>query len=412
MSEATYGQSVLISTVVIAVIVGAGLGYGGSVAFSSDDDSGAGISGNLKAGFIYVGPITPIGWTGAHDIARVLLEEKYDWLETKAIESVVEGEAMSSIDALVDWGADVIFTTSFGFMDETITAGEKYPDVMFFHISGFKRSANVGTVFADFYQLYYLNGMMAGALTETDQLGYVGAFPIPELLRHINAFQMGARSVNSNVTTHVEWLFSWFNPTDATSKTSLLVNSKNVDVLAFTEDTDAVLLAAEDNDVLAFGHYSEMDSPALVSGQLVHWEIMYENILQKIITGEYTTKNLADVDPLGLLKEGAVELGGQFGVPIDPDYKTQLEAVMVTDPILGEISVYDLVLVRLAQMSEVNVGFDPYTGPLYSQDGTLKLKQDVRMTIFELMSIDYFIGVDGGCTAANDVGCVAGSASG
>ena len=290
MSESMYGQSVLIGTVVIALMVGAGLGYGGSVLTTDDAEDTVGFGGKLKAGFIYVGPVSAIGWTGAHDIARVQLDEKYDWLETNFVESVVEGEAESSIDALVEWGADVIFTTSFGFMDETLEMGLKYPDVMFFHISGYKRSANVGTVFADFYQLYYLNGLMAGALSTSGHLGYVAAFPIPELIRHINAFQLGAREVNPDIKTEVEWLLSWFDPVGADTSAKSLI-AKGADVLAFTEDTDAVLLAADEEGKLAFGHYSEMQSSApnaAVSGQLVHWEIMYENILQKIITGEYT----------------------------------------------------------------------------------------------------------------------------
>ena len=149
----------------------------------------------IKAAWIYVGPIGDYGWTHAHDLGRKYVDQEFDWLETHYVESVSEAECLAYIESLIGEGYTLIFTTSFGFMDATIEAGQKHPDVILFHCSGYKRSSNVGTYFAEFYQLYYLNGLMAGALTQTGKAGYVAAHPIPEVIRHINAFAIGFAEV-------------------------------------------------------------------------------------------------------------------------------------------------------------------------------------------------------------------------
>ena len=129
----------------------------------------------LKVGFIYVGPIGDLGWTYAHDEARRICEETFPWLTTIYVESVSEGDEGLYIDKLIqDEGCDVVFTTSFGFMDGTLDAAIRYPDKIFAHCSGFKRNDNMMTYMADFYQVYYLNGLIAGALTETNKVAYVG----------------------------------------------------------------------------------------------------------------------------------------------------------------------------------------------------------------------------------------------
>ena len=133
----------------------------------------------LKVAFIYVGPIGDYGWTHAHDEARKLATKTFPWLETLYVESVPEGEVETFIDLMVRQGAQVIFTTSFGYMDGTLKAAARYPEVIFAHASGFQRAANVATYMADFYQLYYLNGLMAGALTKSGKVGYVGCFSDP-----------------------------------------------------------------------------------------------------------------------------------------------------------------------------------------------------------------------------------------
>ncbi|MFN3309488.1 MAG: BMP family ABC transporter substrate-binding protein, partial [Anaerolineales bacterium] len=138
----------------------------------------------IKACYVYVGPIGDLGWTNAHDVGRRYVDDKYDWLETLYVESVAEADSARFIDRfVVEEKCDVVFTTSFGYMDDTLKAAQKYPDKIFVHVSGFKRAPNMATMMADFYQIYYLNGLMAGALTKSGKVGYVGAHPIPEVVR-------------------------------------------------------------------------------------------------------------------------------------------------------------------------------------------------------------------------------------
>lgn len=359
----------------------------------------------IKACYIYVGPIGDIGWTHAHNEGRVYVDEKFDWLETAYAESVPEADSDRFIDRfVVEEKCNVVFTTSFGFMDATIAAAQKYPNNIFFHVSGYKRAPNSGTLFADFYQVYYLNGLMAGALTKSGKVGYVAAHPIPEVVRHINAFTLGVREVNPNATVDVRWLFAWFDPAKAREAAEALI-ADGADVLAFTEDTATVVQVGEEyttqkgKPVYTFGHYSPMSQfgpNSLVSGQLVNWGIMYEDILTKVYLGVYNNKNLENVDYWWLLREGGVELGGKFGEPINPKFEAPLKGVQVNDPLLGQISVYDLVFKRIEQMKDPAMLFDPFTGPIRDQNGTERLKPGQRATYFELTTIDWFVeGVKG-----------------
>ena len=345
----------------------------------------------LKAGFIYVGPIGDYGWTHAHDQARKLAEKAVPGLETSYVESVPEAQAEPFIDKLVQQGARVIFTTSFGFMDGTLAAAKRYPNQIFAHASGFKRAPNMATYMADFYQIYYLNGLMAGALTKTGKVGYVGAFPIPEVKRHISAYALGVRAVNPKATVHVKWIFEWFKPTAAKEATEALI-AEGVDVFAFTEDSPTVVQVAGKRGLPAFSHYSPMQkfSPDhVVSGQLVHWEKIYIDFLSKVQSGKYTAETLSTVDYWWLLAEGAAELGGEFGVPVNPKWKGKLQAAMVSTPDLGRLSVYDLVMKRMTQMSDPKMVFDPFTGPIKDRKGVTRVPGGKRMSVRDLNSMEW-----------------------
>jgi len=353
----------------------------------------------LKAGWIYVGPIGDYGWTHAHNEGRLYVEKAFPWLETIYAEAVPEADVERFLDRfIVEEKCDVVFTTSFGFMDGTIAAAKKYPDKIFFHCSGFKRAPNSGTYFADFYQLYYLNGLMAGALTKTGKIGYVAAHPIPEVVRHINAFTLGIREVNPKATVDVRWLFAWYDPAKAREAAEALI-SAGADVLAFTEDSPTVLQVGQEytqrgQPVYTFSHYSPMEKfgpDSCVSGQLVDWGILYEDILAKIYLGIYNNKNLEDVDYWWLMREKAVKLGGSFEHPINPKFVDALKAAQVTDPLLGELSVYDLVMKRIEQMTDPAMLFDPFTGPIKDQDGVERVKTGQRLSLGELLSMDWFV---------------------
>jgi len=347
----------------------------------------------IKAGFIYVGPIGDFGWSYAHDQARRIVDDTYPWLETVYVEAVPEGEVEGVIDRLINQeGVDIVVTTSFGFMDGTFSAAQRYPDKIFFHCSGFKRAPNMATYMADFHQVYYLNGVIAGALTKTGKLGYVGAFPIPELKRHINAFALGARRVNPNAEVLVRWLqTSWYDPAGAKEAAESLI-AEGVDVLAFTEDSPTVVQVAAEHGLPSFGHYSPMYKFApnfVASGQLVHWEAIYFDFFAKVYAGLYTPKNLGNVDYWWLLREGAVELGADFGMPINPVFEDQLKSTIVNDPVYGELSVYDLVFALLKAMADPEYAFSPFTGPIRDRKGHLRVPEGIRLTMDELITMEW-----------------------
>ena len=361
----------------------------------------------IKAAFIYVGPIGDYGWSYAHEMARRIVTEKFkDWLETTYVEDVDATECPQVIDKLVSEGYTVIFTTSFDFMDPTYEAAKKYPNIIFFHCSGYRRYKNLGTYFADLYQIYYLNGLMAGALTKTGHVGYVGANPIPEVIRHINAFALGVKEVNPKAKVYVLWVHEWYAPSKARELAETLISKYNCDVLAFTEDSPAVVQTCQEyyekgKPVYVFSHYSPMltyGKDVCVSGQLVHWEAIYEDILLKIRQGIYNTTNLEHVDYWWLLKEGAVELGCDYGVPINPKFVPILKKIKVNETVVlpnGTIvknpSVYDLVFIRLEQMKQDNPTFDPFTGPIYDQQGNLRVPPRNRLGHDALWNMDWFV---------------------
>jgi len=346
----------------------------------------AGATGKtIKAGFVYVGPIGDYGWSHAHDLGRKFVEDKYDWLETIYVESVAEGDATRIIDRLVqEEKCNVVFTTSFGYMDDTIDAGKRYPDAIFMHCSGFKQAENVGTYFGDLYQAYYLNGMMAGALTKTGKVGYVAAFPIPELVRHINAFALGIKAANPKAEVHVRWTYAWYGPDKAKEAAESLI-AEGCDALAFTEDTPAVIEVGQDHtekghQIYTFSHYSPMQDygkNSVVSGQLADWGVMYDKILSDVHNGTWSNE-----DMWWLMKEGATYLGGKFDEPINPLFVDELKAKGVYDEIFN---LYE------KMQKEGPEGFDPYVGPIYDNKGNLQIEKGKRANKGELLSIMYYV---------------------
>ncbi len=348
----------------------------------------------LKAGFIYVGPVGDYGWSHAHDLGRKFAEKKFPWLETVIIESVAESDSARIIDRLIqEEKCNVVFTTSFGYMDDTLKAGKKYPDNIFMHCSGFKQLKNVGTYFGDLYQMYYLNGLMAGALTKTNKIGYVAAFPIPELIRHINAFALGIKAVNPKAEVDVRWIYAWYGPDKAKEAAEALI-AEGCDSLAFTEDTPAVIEVGQDHSekgkqIYTFSHYSAMQpygENSVVSGQLMDWGGIYAKILGDIHAGTWTNEDI-----WWLATEKAALLGGSFDEIINKKFVDDLKAVSVDTPDLGKVSVYDLVVKRYNQMKQGVDVFDPFEGPIHDNKGKLQIKKGAKASKGDLLSIMYYV---------------------
>jgi basic membrane protein A and related proteins len=346
---------------------------------------------DLNIAFLYVGPVGDYGFSYAHDLGRQALVERFPGLRTTFVESVPEAEVEPFVDQLVADGHNVIIGTSFGFGDGLLAAAERYPDVIFGHATGVERSANVFTFMADFWQVYYLNGLVAGALSESGTIGYVAAFPIPEVKRHINAFALGAREVNPDAVVEVRWLYAWFDPAGAQEATQALM-SEGADVFGFTEDTPTVIQVAATRGFPSFSHYASMlpFSPETVaSGQLVNWEAILIDVVEKIVDGTYAAGNLADVDYFWGLAEGSVEAGAEPGMLINPVYLERLRAEVVDHPEFGAISVADLVERRLAQMSVLPAEFDPFTGPLVDRQGREVVAAGAVASVDELLSMEW-----------------------
>lgn len=371
----------------VFIIIGLCLVLAAGMGFAADK--------KLKAGFIYVGPVGDYGWSHAHDVGRKFAMKQLPWLETVFIESVAEADSARIIDRFVqDEKVDVVFTTSFGYMDDTVKAGSRYPDKLFMHCSGFKQTPNVGTYFGDLYQTYYLNGLMAGALTKTNKIGYVGAFPIPEVVRHIDAFALGIKAANPKAKVHVKWIFAWYGPDKAREAAEALI-AEGCDNLAFTEDTPAVIEVGQEHSekgkqIYTYSHYSPMQQygkDSVVSGQLMDWGVMYVKILSDIYNG--TWKN---IDYWWLARENAAILGGSFDNIINPKFTGDLKATMVQTKDFGKISVYELVTKRYDQMKTGGPElFDPFTGPINDNTGKLQIKAGQKASKGDLLGIMYYV---------------------
>ncbi len=250
----------------------------------------------LKIGFVYVGPTGDAGWTYAHDEGRkYVVEQLGDKVETNYVESVAEGaDAERVIHQLASKGHDLIFTTSFGYMNPTLKVAKRFPKVKFEHATGYKRAPNMGTYFTRAYQGRYLTGLVAGKMTKTNVLGYVASFPIPEVIRGINAFTKGAREVNPDVTVKVVWASTWYDPAKEREAAETLILQK-ADVLTQHTDSAAVIQAAEAKGAYAIGYHSDMSvyGPKAHLTSTVHkWGALYLAKAQAVIDGTWKSEDL------------------------------------------------------------------------------------------------------------------------
>ncbi|MHB0919618.1 MAG: BMP family ABC transporter substrate-binding protein [Thiomonas delicata] len=250
----------------------------------------------LKIGFVYVGPVGDAGWTFAHDQARKALQAKFgDKVKTQYVENVPEGpDAERVIRDLAQQGDGLIFTTSFGFMEPTLKVARDYPKVKFEHATGYKTAANVGTYDARTYEGAYMAGIIAGGMTKTDILGVVGSVPIPEVIRNIDSFTLGAQSVNPKVKVKVVWVNKWFDPPKETEAATSLVN-QGADVLFQNTDSPAVLQTAEKLGKYAFGWDSDMAKfgpKAHLASAVVNWAPVYEYETQRVLDGTWKPQQI------------------------------------------------------------------------------------------------------------------------
>lgn len=252
----------------------------------------------IKAGFVYVGPVGDGGWTFAHDNGRKAMVEALAkdgvTVTTQQVESVKEGaDAERVIRDLVAKGNNVIFTTSFGYMDPTLKVAQTTPKTMFYHATGYKNAPNMGTYEARTYESAYLAGVMAGKMTKSNTLGFVASVKIPEVIRNINAYTLGARSVNPAIKTKVVFTGSWFDMNKERQAAESLIG-QGADVLLQNTDSPAVLKTAEEKGVYAFGWDSNMKAygpKAHLASAVINWGDFYTQAMKDALAGKVHVDN-------------------------------------------------------------------------------------------------------------------------
>jgi len=279
----------------------------------------------LKIAFVYVGPVGDAGWTHAHDDGRKEVEAKFgDKVKTSFVESVPESAADAErvFRDLATQGNKVIFGTSFGFMESMLKVAKEFPDVKFEHATGFKTADNLGQYDVRTYEGAYLAGVVAGKMSKSGKLGVVGSVPIPEVIRNIDSFTLGARSVNPKATTRVVWVNKWFDPGKEREAATTLIG-QGVDVLMQNTDSAAVVQTAQEKGVYAIGWDSDMTKfgeKAHLAASINKWGVYYTKVIGDVLENKWKPETV-----WWGLKEGAIDLGA-YNAVVPEDVKTLVEA--------------------------------------------------------------------------------------
>lgn len=346
----------------------------------SSNNGNGGDDKPVVVGFIYVGPINDGGYTTAHDNGRVFMQDELgDKVTTIYKENVPEdkGEVVKVIREMVDQGASIIFATSFGHMDGLIEAAAEFPDVTFAHCSGFKTAENATNYFGRMYQARYLSGIVAGMKTETNKIAYVAAFPIPEVIRGINAFTLGVQSVNPDAEVHVRWTNTWYDPASEKAAAEALLD-EGCDVTAQHQDSTATMVAAEEAGAFSIGYnVSSKDAvpKAYMTAPLWNWGEYYLKAVQEVLDGTWTnTPYWGGMDEGIILMDELTDLA--------PEGAAEKIAEMEAKIIAKEWDVFD--------------------GPIYNQAGEEVVKAGDSLSDADKLSFNWFVkGVVGTIPAGN-----------
>ncbi|WP_371168454.1 BMP family ABC transporter substrate-binding protein [Aliiroseovarius sp. 2305UL8-7] len=327
-----------------------------------------------KVGFIYVGPVGDGGWTYEHNQGRLAVEEAFgDKVETIYQENVPEGaDAERAITQMALAGADLIFTTSFGYMDPTIAVAEKFPNVKFEHATGYKQSDNVSVYSARFYEGRAVQGLIAGEMTKSNIIGYIASFPIPEVIRGINAAYTSAKAVNPDVQFKIIWAYTWFDPAKEADAAKALIEQGADVILQHTDSTAPQAAAKEAGNVVTFGQASDMSEYApfpRVSSIIDDWGPYYVARTKAVMDGTWESVNTWD----GI---GAGMVGiGEISDAVPADVKAAAEALRD----------------KLAS-GEVHA----FTGPINKQDGSAWLAEGETADDGTLAGMDFYVeGIEG-----------------
>ena len=328
----------------------------------------------LKVAFAYIGPVGDGGWTFAHDNARKALEKEFgDKIVTTFVEKVPESaDAERVLRDMAGQGNKLIFGTTFGYMEPMLKVAADLKDVKFEHATGYKQAENLRTYDSRTYEGAYMAGIIAGGMTKTDTIGVVGSIPIPEVIRNINSFTLGAQSVNPKIKTKVVWVNEWFNPPKETEAAQSLLNG-GADVLMQNTDSSAVLQTAEKAGKLAFGWDSDMSGyapKAHLASSIINWAPYYIKATREALDGSWK----GGTGSWWGVKEGAIDI------------------VSISDKVPAELK---------AKVEAVKAGLKDgsyviWKGPIVANDGKEVLAKDAAADDKFLGGVNFFVkGVEG-----------------
>jgi len=324
-----------------------------------------------KVGFIYVGPTGDHGWTYRHDIGRQDIEKHFgDKVETTFIESVKYGpDAERAIRAMAKGGADIIFATSFGYMEPMLKVAKEFPNVKFEHATGYKQSKNMSSYGLRLYQARHVQGVIAGMMTKTNKICYVGAFPIPEVIREINTYYLGAKSVNPDVDIDIVWVNTWYDPGKEAQAAKVMI-AEGCDMVAQHTDSPAPLQTAEKAGVLGFGQASnqyKFAPKAQLTATIDNWSPYYIQKVQDVMDGTWKSG-----DYFGHMKDDVVQMAPFTNMPDE----VKAFAQKIKDGI-------------------TNGKYFAFTGPIKDNTGKLQLKDGEIADDAHLNGMMYYVeGID------------------
>ena len=328
---------------------------------------------DLGVGFVYVTPVGEAGWTFQHDLGRRAIEDRFgERVKVTFVENISEGaDAERAIDRLAR-AHDLIFTTSFGYMEPTLKAARRHKNRMFEHATGYKTAANVSNYLPRFYEGRYLGGMIAGAMTQNDIIGYVGAFPIPEVVRGINAFMLGAQAVNPKAQIRVIWINSWYDPGKEREAADTLL-AQGADVVTHHTDSPAAVQAAQESGKMAVAYHSDMSAfghDAQLAAVVHNWEEFYLNRVQEALDGKWQGGRSVWLG----IGDGMVDI-----VALHPSLPNGLKEKVTNT------------------RNKIADGiFHPFTGPIRNQKGRTVAKAGEVMSDEKLLQMNYYVkGVQG-----------------
>ena len=299
----------------------------------------------LKVGFIYVGPVGDHGWTYMHDQGRLTVEKELgDQVETTYVESVKYGaDAERVITQMAMQGVDIIFATSFGYMDQMLSVAKKFPNVKFEHATGYKTAPNMSVYSSKFYEGRYIQGVIAGMMSEKGKAGYIASFPIPEVVRGINAFYLGATSINPDFDLDIVWVNTWYDPAKEGDAAGVLIG-QGADIITQHTDSTAPLQIAQSKGILAFGQASDMYNFApdsQMTAIIDQWGPYYVARVKAVLDGTWESS-----DTWGGMDTGMVEMAPYTNVPPAVEIVAKnLEAAIMSgefDPFGGKFTVGEL----------------------------------------------------------------------